>query len=111
MKMMKMMITRTAFQFPRQIVVLWAAVCLFRVLTTSGILIYIIKYFDVEKHFFTVILVDSIVCLLMSLAGFVNFIFMTSGFYNLMSCYFNFFFIYNILLVGAVVTALISVFR
>ena len=109
--MVKMITIKTAFQFPTQIIGLWAGVTLFRALINIGILIYIIKYFDVERHFFIVLLADNIICLLMSLGGFINQVSMLTGFYNLTTCYLNFFCLYNILLIGAVVTALISVLR
>ena len=100
------------YRFPNEVLVPWAVLSGVRVAVTSGVLVYVAKYLDVEKHFFIVLIVDNVVCLVMSVAGFVNYVMMIHGvYYNLTSCYFNFFLGYYMLLVGTVTTALISVFR
>ena len=100
------------FRFPNEVLVPWAVASGVRVAVTSGVLVYVAKYFTVEKHFFMILIADNIVCLVMSVASFVNHVMMIHGvYYNLISCYFNFFFSYYTLLVGTVANALISVFR
>ena len=100
------------YRFPNEVLVPWAVTSGVRVAVTSGVLVYLAKYLDVEKHFFILLIVDNVVCLVMSMAGFVNYVMMIHGvYYNLTSCYFNFFLGYYMLLVGTVTTALLSVFR
>ena len=99
------------FWYPEWVLIVWAVASGIRIAVTSGVLAYIAKYLAIEKHFLIVLLADNFSCLVMSAASLVNHLLMLNGFYNLMSCYFNFFFSYFILAIGAIATALISVFR
>ena len=97
--------------FPRWALGSWAAMSAVRSTVTAGVLVYIVKYLDVEKHFFIILVADNIFCLVMSLAVFINRLLMYHGLYNVTTCYFNYFFVGYTFMVGTISTALISVLR
>ena len=100
-----------AFQFPSWIILSWAGMFVVSAAVTIGVLVYISKYLTVEKHFIVILVMDNACCLLLSLAGFVNYMLMVNGFYYLTSCYIQFYINYYTNLIGSTATALISALR
>ena len=100
-----------AFQFPTWIILAWAGMYAISVAITTLVLIYIAKYLTLEKHYIVILVVENASCLVISLAGFANNLLMVNGFYNLTSCYWQFFILYYVSLTESVASALISILR